>query len=136
MTEQNLQQPAPQPAPTAPRPFAGMIEKPSQLQTLGILTLISGILNCIIGVLFVFTVVWILPAAYSIVLGILEILYATKLMATPVRVDKIAKHIAIMQIVNIINGALLAVVTGILALVWTNDPKVKEYFEARNTRGV
>ncbi|MFO7639517.1 MAG: hypothetical protein R6X14_09560 [bacterium] len=84
------------------------------------------------------TVVWILPAAFSIVLGILEIVYATKLMATPIRVDKIAKHIAIMEIVNIINGALLAVVVGILALVWMGEPKIKEYFAAlqRSRTGV
>jgi len=109
-------------------------EKPSQLQTLGILTLISGILNCLIGVSWAFTIIWLLPAAFSIVLGILEIIYATKLMADPVRTDRIAKHIAIMQIVNIINGAILAVVVGILALVWTNEPKVKEYFAARSGR--
>jgi len=117
-----------------PQPIAAVSEKPSQLQTLGILTLISGILNCLIGVSWAFTIIWLLPAAFSIVLGILEIIYATKLMADPVRTDRIAKHIAIMQIVNIINGAILAVVVGILALVWTNEPKVKEYFAARSGR--
>lgn len=133
---EEILQPAPSPVSPGPAPTVG--EKPSQIQTLGILTLISGIINCLIGLGLMITVVWILPAAFSIVLGILEIVYATKLMATPIRVDKIAKHIAIMEIVNIINGALLAVVVGILALVWMGEPKIKEYFAAlqRSRTGV
>lgn len=125
-----------QPAPPPPEAQAGYDsnEKPSQIQTLAILTLISGILNCLIGFGWMFTIVWIIPAAYSIVLGILEIVYATKLLATPIKVQELAKHIAIMQIINIINGALLAVVTGILALIWMNETRVKEYLAAQKAR--
>ena len=131
--EEQPQQPtqpaaAPQPAPAAPPPSS---DKPSQIQTLGILTLISGIINCIVGVSWMFTVVWILPAAYSIVLGILEIIYATKLMGDPIKVNKPGKHIAIMEIVNIINGSIFSVVVGILALIWYNDEKVKAYIESQ-----
>jgi len=139
MTEQTPQPPAPADMPATPAaavpPPIGAPEKPSQLQVLGVLTLVSGIINCIIGILWVFTIIWMLPAAYSVVLGILEIIYATKLMANPVRTDRIAKHIAIMQIINIVNGALLAVVVGILALVWTNEPKVKDYLTAVGRKG-
>jgi hypothetical protein len=106
--------------------------KPSQVQTLGILTLISGIINCLIGLGLMFTVVWIVPAAFSVVLGILEIIYATKLMADPVRVEKPAKHIAVMEIVNIINGSVFSLVVGILGLVWGSEPGVKSYFSARS----
>jgi hypothetical protein len=124
--EEQSQQPT-QPA-EAPQSAA---TKPSQIQTLGILTLISGILNCILGVSLMFTVVWILPAAYSIVIGILEIIFATKLMPDPIKVSKPGKHIAIMEIINIINGSVFSLVVGILALVWYNDEKVKVYIESQ-----
>lgn len=120
----------PPPQPAAPVPATA---KPSQIQTLGILVLISGILNCLIGLGLVFTVVWILPAAFGIVVGILEILYATKLMPDPIKVSKPAKHIAIMEIVAIINGSIFSVVVGILALIWYNEPKIKEYFDSQPT---
>lgn len=124
--------PAPQPAaPVAPEPGAPCSTKPSQVQTLGILTLISGILNCMIGVGLMFTVIWILPAVYGIVVGILEIIYATKLMPDPIKVSKPNKALAIMEIITIINGSIFGLVVGILALVWYNDPKVKEYFDSR-----
>jgi hypothetical protein len=118
----------PPPQPAAPVSAAA---KPSQIQTLGILVLISGIINCLAGLGLLFTVIWILPAAFGIVVGILEILYATKLMADPIKVNKPAKHIAIMEIVAIINGSLFSVVVGILALVWYNEPKIKEYFDSQ-----
>jgi hypothetical protein len=134
--------PAPEPAPQTPEPTeptpqpaapVSATAKPSQVQTLGILVLVSGIINCLVGLGLVFTVVWILPAAFGIVVGVLEILYATKLMADPIKVNKPAKHIAIMEIVAIINGSLFSVVVGILALVWYNEPKIKEYFESQPT---
>lgn len=126
MEEQPRQQTA-QPSQTVtPQPCGS---KPSQVQTLGILTLISGILNCMIGVGLMFTVIWILPAVFGIVVGILEIIYATKLMPDPIKANKPNKTVAILEIITIINGSIFGLVVGILALVWYNDPKVKEYFE-------
>ncbi|MBN2537604.1 hypothetical protein JXB37_04955 [candidate division WOR-3 bacterium] len=124
--------PAPQPAvPVAPGPGVPCSAKPSQVQTLGILTLISGILNCMIGVGLMFTVIWILPAVYGIVVGILEIIYATKLMPDPIKVCRPNKTLAILEIITIINGSIFGLVVGILALVWYNDLKVKEYFDSQ-----
>lgn len=125
--DENLQGPPPE----ASAPAVSVTEKPSQLQTLGILRLISGILNCLIGFSLLFTVVWILPAAFGIVVGILEIINATKLMASPIRLGKPAKPLAIMEIICIINGSVMSLVVGILALVWYNDPKIKNFFDAQ-----
>jgi hypothetical protein len=143
MTEEP-QNPAPAPEPATPQlqpttpppqPAAPVSDtaKPSQVQTLGILVLISGIINCLVGLGLMFTIVWILPAAFGIVVGILEILYATKLMPDPIKVSKPAKHIAIMEIVAIINGSVFSLVVGILALIWYNEPKIKEYFDSQST---
>jgi len=125
--DENLQGTPPQ----SPAPAAPTTDKPSQLQTLGILRLISGILNCLIGFSLMFTVVWILPAAFGIVVGILEIINATKLMANPIRVTKPAKPLAIMEIICIINGSVMSLVVGILALVWYNDPKIRDYYNSQ-----
>ncbi|MFO7676738.1 MAG: hypothetical protein R6X12_10530 [bacterium] len=111
-----------------PVPAAAGPDKPSQLQTLGILRLISGIVNCLIGLSLMFTVIWILPAAFGIVVGILEIINSTRLMATPVGLGRLPRHLAVLEIIAIINGSVFSLVVGILALVWENEPRVRDYF--------
>ena len=103
-------------------------KKPGALQAIAICTLVSGILNCLAGLAWVFSVFGIPLAAYCIVLGILEILYATKLMASPIKATKPAKYIAIMQIINIISGSVTSVAAGIVALVLYNNDDVKACF--------
>jgi hypothetical protein len=43
-------------------------------------------------------------------------------------VRKPAQYLAIMQIVNIVCGGVISLVTGILSLVFYNDPQVRAYF--------
>lgn len=69
---------------------------------------------------------------YCIVLGILELVYAPKILSDPIRVRQPATHIAVMQIINIISFSVISLVIGILALVFYNDPRVKSYFHYLN----
>jgi len=126
-------------------------EKPSQVQTLGVLTLISGIVNIVytlsmIGVLIINAIatlgigligflclpIFLLPAA----LGVFEIIYGTKLMANPIKPVLPNKTIAILEICMIIGLQVFGPVVGILALVYYDDQKVKDYFAQINTGGV
>jgi hypothetical protein len=124
-----------------------VLEKPSQVQTLGILTLISGIVNIVytltmIGVLifnaiitlgigligFLCLPIFLLPAA----LGVFEIIYGIKLMANPMKPVLPNKTIAILEICMIIGLQVFGPVVGILALVYYDDQKVKDFFSQLN----
>lgn len=114
-------------------------KKPGSLQALAIMTLISGILNCLAGLsclgLIVVTLgITLLPGLYLIVLGILEIIYAAKLLPDPIRAPKPSKSIAIMEIIAVLTGQLLAVVVGILALVFYSQKEVVDHFAQANTQ--
>jgi hypothetical protein len=103
------------------------------------MTLIDGILNVLygpilavsMGILALGTVITCLciPAGiYAIVVGVLEIIAATKLLPEPAKTNEFPKYLAIMQIINIISLNAFSTVTGILALVFANDPEVVSYF--------
>lgn len=135
--------PAPvEPAYPPPPPGSQPIKKPGKVQAIAIMTLVSGVLNCLWGLsagvsIFAanfFACYW---APYAITLGVLEIIYAAKLMGSnPTRLQP-AKYLAIMQIINIttLNVYQLFVgdvVVGILALVFYSDPEVDVYFRRIN----
>jgi hypothetical protein len=120
--------------------------KPGKVQALAIMTLIDGILNIVLvgfgwGLGIISTVIGTVGVAfpvliccpipiYAIVLGILEIIAATKLLPEPAKIKEFPKYLAIMQIVNIISGGVFSIVIGILALVFANDPEVVAYFQS------
>jgi hypothetical protein len=118
-------------------PAAPFPPKPGKVQAIAIMCLVDGILNILYGCGLGFGLLCSLLCAcfapigvYPIVLGILEILYATKLMTDPIRADKPAQYLAIMQIVNIITGDAVSLAIGIISLVFYSDPEVTGYFEA------
>jgi hypothetical protein len=132
---------------TFPKNPIPVLEKPSQVHTLGILTLISGIVNIVytltmivvlifnaiitlgIGLIgFLCLPIFLLPAA----LGVFEIIYGTKLMANPMKPVLPNKTIAILEICMIIGLQVFGPVVGILALVYYDDQKVKDYFAQVN----
>ena len=119
--------------------------KPGKVQALAIMTLIDGILNIVVigfgwllgilggivgtaGLGFFVLICCPIPI-YAIVLGILEIIAATKLLPEPAKTNEFPQYLAIMQIINVISGGMLSIVTGILALVFANDPEVVAYFQ-------
>jgi len=133
--QQGEQPVAPQPMspPPSPRPAAPPPGRPGTVQAIAIITLVSGILNCILGVTLIIATffIWTLPAAFSIVVGVMEIVYASKLLSDPVRVARPAKHIAVMEIVNIINGSATSLAAGIIALVLYNNADVQQFFRGQ-----
>jgi hypothetical protein len=62
------------------------------------------------------------------ILGIFEIIYATRLMADPPRPHPNAQILAILEICGILYGNVLSLVAGILALMYGNDSEVQDYF--------
>jgi hypothetical protein len=111
-------------------------EKPGMLTAITILTLISGITNILIGIglsagIVISTLgigllcvpLTILP----IILGIFEIIYSTQLLSNPPKVAKLNTTIAILELIAILVGNVISLVTGILVLVAQNDPAVKNY---------
>ncbi len=114
------------------------IQKPGKVQAIAIMTLINGILNILVGIGLTIGVVFstlgigLLCAPVTIlpsVLGIFEIIGATKLMASPPRKFNV-QTIAIMEIVGIIIGNVPSLVVGILNLVFYNDPETRAFIDS------
>lgn len=111
-------------------------EKPGKVQAIAIMTLIGGILATIDGIGMVFIggimsmglcCLW--PGGYySLVLGIMAIVASSKLLGQQAHLEAAPKTIAIMQIINIINGDVPNCVMGIISLVFMNEPEVQRYF--------
>ncbi len=126
-------------------PASAPLRKPDQLNAVAILTLISGVLNvatffglaCGLGSLLLLSVVGIvcLPLlVYPLVLGILEIVYAAKLLPNPPQPVKPARYLAVMEICGILFGNIISAVIGILALVFYSDPTVQAYMDRVSAR--
>jgi hypothetical protein len=116
-------------------------EKPSMVTLISILTLVNGILNILWGlgaaVAFISSIIGIVCvplAAFPIVLGILEILYAAKLLPASPRPVQPARYLAIIEIIGIVFGNVFSLIVGILALVFYNDPAVQAYFARLNAQ--
>jgi hypothetical protein len=116
-------------------------QKPGMITAIAIMTLINGILNILwsigLACAFISTLVGIICvpfAAYPIVLGILEIIYAAKLISNPPKPIQPAKWLAIMEICDVILGNIISLVVGIIALVFYNDPAVQSYFADLNAQ--
>jgi hypothetical protein len=119
-------------------------QKPGKIQTIAIMTLISGISNILwmffwgifillgaiaslgIGCLFIPLVI---P---PIVLGVFELIYAGKLMPTPAKPVQPSLTLAILEIICILTGSVISAAAGIVAVVLYSDPEVKAYFAQLN----
>jgi hypothetical protein len=110
--------------------------KPGKVQAIAIMMLINGILNIMaglgvtasivlgtIGIGIICAPVTILPA----VLGIFEVIAASRLLSDPVKPAKNLQTIAILEIVAIVCGNGLSLIVGILNLVFLSEPEVKAY---------
>jgi len=107
-------------------------------QAIAIMTLISGILNVLLGIGLTGGFVlgtWglgLLCAPVTIlpsVLGIFEIIGAAKLMGNPPRKFNV-QTIAILEIALIITGSFISLIIGILNLVFYNEPATKHYIDS------
>ncbi|MGD0806953.1 MAG: hypothetical protein ABSA10_05745 [Anaerolineales bacterium] len=112
--------------------------KSQKVQVIGVLMLISGIINVLIGlglvaglalslVLICCSPVGLLPMA----LGIFELIYAIRLLSSGTEPPSFAtmQVIAILEIVSILAGNFISLVIGIVNLVMLNDPEVRPSFK-------
>ncbi len=113
--------------------------KPGLVKTIAVLTLVNGIVNLFWGLAATATVttsvILICLAPFAIlptILGVFEILYALKLLAEPMRPLWPSQTIAILEILCVLTGNVFSMIVGILALVFYNDPQVKDFFVRLN----
>ena len=125
--------PAPPPVPASVAPAS---DKPGYVTAVAVMTLVNGIINILWGGALALnllpTVVCWPIGAYPLVLGILEVIYASKLLPNPAQPTQPSQTIAIMEIVAILFINPLALIGGILALVFYGDPQVRAYFARLN----
>ena len=103
--------------------------KPGKVQAISIMCLVDGILNILWGLGLASTICLIPLGIYAIVLGILEIIYATKVLPDPIMVGAPNKTLTYLQIANIITGDVISLTIGIISLVFYNEEPVKAYFD-------
>jgi hypothetical protein len=115
--------------------------KPNRLTAIAVMTLVSGIFNLFwsfgifLGIAafgistFLIGCICLPLGLYPVMVGILEIVYAVKLLRNPVSPElKPAYHIAVMEIVDTLFGNVLALVVGVVALILYNDPAIRRFF--------
>ncbi len=117
------------------------MEKPGKITALGIMTIVSGVINVVTGLGLTGSVVigtlgiGLLCAPITIlpsILGVFEIIYGIKVLANPPEPLKPSTTLAIMEIVTILFLNIPSVAIGIVALVLYNDDEVKNYFQKLN----
>ena len=121
---------------------AGPLERPSNITTLAVMTLVSGGINIVGGLgltiavvlgTFFFGIVCVPITILPAILGVFEILYGVKLLALPPKSVKPSRAIAILEIATFLYLNVISGIVGILALIFYNDPEVKKYFEVINS---
>jgi hypothetical protein len=106
------------------------VERPQKVQAIAIMTLVGGIVALILGACFALSCIGLLwPGTYySIVLGIMACIRASNLLGDSGRDQPPPQGIAVMQIINILNGDIVNLTLGIITLVFLGDPEVKGYY--------
>ena len=120
-------------------PYSPYGDTPGLVKTIAVMTLINGIVNIFWGLIATASVtasiilICLAPLAIlPTILGVFEIIYAAKLLATPPHPVQPSTTIAILEILCILTFNVFSMIVGILALVFYNDPQVKEYFARLN----
>jgi len=114
-------------------------DSPGLVKTIAVMTLINGIVNIFWGLIATVSVtasiilICLAPLAIlPTILGIFEIIYAAKLLADPPQPVQPSTTIAILEILCVLTGNVFSMIVGILALVFYNDPQVKDFFGRLN----
>jgi len=114
-------------------------QKPTLVQVIAWMTLVSGIVNLFWGLAasgtVLATIIGIICTPITIlptILGIFELIYAAKLFSNPPQAVQPSTNIAVFEIASVLTGNIFAMAVGILALVFYNDAVVKDYFARIN----
>jgi hypothetical protein len=103
--------------------------KPERVQTIGVMMLISGILGIMVFLGWSGFTCCLWPGGYySLVMGILAIVKGAQLLGENANQAPAPKWVAILMIINIINGDVPSLVMGILCLQMLGEPEVEQYF--------
>jgi hypothetical protein len=121
--------------PSSPDSSVAVPAKPTALRTLAILVLISGMMDCLLGVVWVFPIVTAPLSAYCIWVGVRELKYAAAILPDPVLANEPARGLATMQIVNLATGSVWSFVVGILSHVYYRNPAVLRGFRGFSEKG-
>lgn len=114
-----------------------MKERPGQITSIAVMTLVSGVLNLllgfgltaavVLGTLFIGIIcapITVLPA----VLGVFEIIYGIKLLSDNGEPVKPSQAIAILEIITVLYANVISAAIGVIVLVLYSDEAVKAYF--------
>ena len=115
------------------RPRRKKAQKPGQVQAVGIMMLVGGIiglLNMLIVPLASGGICCLWPGVYfEIVVGILLLIRGINMMNQDDQGPP--RTLAILQIICIVNGDVINCVLGIVSLIMLNDPNVETYYRKR-----
>jgi hypothetical protein len=121
-----------------PTPALPSIARPPKLQTIGILMLISGVLNIMAGLgvvtgfaLSVVLICCIPLAALPLALGVFEVIYGLRLVGSgQERVGRdTLQTVAILEIASILGSNIISFIVGIINLLLLSDTEVVGYFQ-------
>lgn len=120
-----------------PIPAGSTPVKSSKTQPIGILMLVSGIVNIMVGVgggiAFLLSIImmccspiYLLPVA----LGAIEIYYSTKLLSSSGEKLPFGRiqTVVILEICSLLAGNFISMILGIINLVLMNDPETRSSF--------
>jgi hypothetical protein len=106
-------------------------EKPGKVQGIGIMMLIGGIYALLHGLGmggFSWGICCLWPGTYyCFVVGIMAIIRASALLGSNAQQQTVPSGIAIMMIIDIVNGDVLNCVLGIICLIFCGDEEVTGY---------
>lgn len=113
-----------------------LVSKPGSIQLIAVIYLIDGFLNIGWGFTIIFglfsSVIGFLcfPIGfYPIAIGIIEFVYAIKLLGDPVRLSKAPYLVSVLQLTTVIVLDPIGLILGAISLLLYNSKKVKAYFD-------
>lgn len=117
-------------------------EKPGKIQGIAIMILVGGVFATLtsLGILLYIGAIGLATLGigllcclwpgpyYGMVVGIMAIIKGAKLLGEKAHREAPPQGIAIMMIIDVINGDMIGMVLGIVVLVFLSDEEVKDYF--------
>ncbi len=107
-------------------------ERPGQVQAIAVMMLVGGILagiHALTVTVFSAFLCCLWPGIYyALVMSVFAIVKGSQLLGEEACQQPPPRTVAILQIINIINGDVVNLVLGILSLVFLKEPEVRRYF--------
>jgi hypothetical protein len=132
--QQPYQPPAQQQPPYQQQPYAYQQQsapvKPDKVKAIAIMSLVDGIINIMVALGWIALICTAPLGLYALVVGVVGIIYASKLLSSYPQGVTPNKTLAILQIVNIITGNVISTIIGIITLVFYDDPEVIHYYNS------